>query len=148
MNILIQTNVFLSTLDWNNLLAGAVFAVFTSAIVSLMRGLYGYYIISRDLPYPIWGIWFSAEFDPKGFRPEGVHNIELSGRNTFLRIRIKRRLGRKIIIKAENPLEDLPQKIPTKWIGHGHLVQGNTFVGIWKSTITHKQTWNCDYKVS
>lgn len=46
-------------------------------------------------------------------------------------------MGRKIIIEAESPLEDLPQKIPTKWIGHGHLVQGDTFVGIWRSTIKH-----------
>jgi hypothetical protein len=127
----------ITNLDWPNLIAGAVLAVFSGIIISLARGLYGYYIIARDLPYPIWGTWFSAEFDQKGTSLGGKHNIERRGRNTFLAIEIKRRLGRKVLIKAMGPIDNAPQEIPTKWVVEGRIVKGDTVVGIWRSTIKH-----------
>ncbi len=126
-----------TNLDWPNLLAGVVLALVSGAIVSLARGLYGFYVIARDLPYPIWGTWFSAEFDQKGGLPSGKHNLELSGRNTFLKIKIKRRFGKKVVIEALGPVDDSPQEVPTKWVVHGHIVKGDTMVGLWRSTVKH-----------
>lgn len=122
-------------LDWPNLVFGAILSTIISGLILLGHELYGRYIISRDLPYSIWGIWYSAEFDPKGIAPNGKLNIDYKGHNTFLRVRVKRRFGRKVLIKVLGPFEEIPPIVPTKWEVSAKVVQGDTLVGTWRSTV-------------
>jgi len=124
--------------DWPNLLAGAAIAFVASLFAWLVKGLYGYYIIARDLPYKIWGIWFSAEFDPKGFIQA---DLKIKGGNTFLKVRVEPRLGRKIVVRALGPVENLTQIFATKWTVHSRLIKGDTIVGTWRSTVKYTKRY-------
>jgi len=122
-------------IDWPNLIGGAALALLVSVITWLARGVYAYYVAAKDLPYRIWGRWYSAEFDPKSSTPGGGTGSERSGNNTFLCVRIEPRLGRAVVVRALKPIAGLPHGVPTKWVVRAHLVQGDTLVGTWRSTI-------------
>lgn len=121
-------NELIKTLDWENIIAGAVISSVAALIVWFIKGLYEYYISAKDLPYPIWGQWFSAEYDTKS-------NIPDTERNYYLRVKIKRRLYRKVKIIAYESLEVKNEQVETKWIVKAKIVQGDVLVGTWRSTI-------------
>ena len=130
-----QLSEFLASVDWPNLLAGAIVTLGCGGISWLISVLYGRYVSARDLPYKIWGPWFSAEFDPKTTEQTQGNEIQMAGHNTFLRVRVRRRLGRGVVIKALGPVAELPHDVPTRWIVRGQLVHGDTLVGTWRSTV-------------
>lgn len=122
-------------LDWPNLIGGAVLAFLVSVITWLATGIYGYFVTAKDLPYRIWGRWYSAEFDLKSSTSGEGTDSERSGNNTFLCVRIEPRLGRTVVVRALKPIASLPHAVPTKWVVRARLVQGDTLVGTWRSTI-------------
>lgn len=97
-------------------------------VVWFLKGLYEYYVAAKDLPYPIWGYWFSAEYDIKS----DVADFE---RNYYLKVKIKRRLYRKLKIVALESVESKKEQVETKWIVKAKIVQGDVLVGTWRSTI-------------
>jgi len=121
-------NDLISTLDWKNIIAGAVISSISAMVVWFLKGLYEYYVAAKDLPYPIWGYWFSAEYDIKS----DVADFE---RNYYLKVKIKRRLYRKLKIVALESVESKKEQVETKWIVKAKIVQGDVLVGTWRSTI-------------
>lgn len=118
----------IASLDWINLIAGALLSLVSALIAWFIKGLYEYYISAKDLPYPIWGFWYSAEYDSKSEIPD----LE---RNYYLKINIKRRLYRKVKIEVVEDMNDGGLKVETKWVVKAKIVQGDVLIGTWKSTV-------------
>jgi hypothetical protein len=121
-------NNLINSFDWKNIFAGAVISSITALLVWFIKGLYEYYISAKDLPYSIWGYWFSAEYDIKS-------NVPDTERNYYLKVKIKRRLYRRVIIVALESLDSNPAKVETKWIVRAKIVQGDVLIGTWRSTV-------------
>ena len=133
----LSMNFTTSNIDWINVLAGVIVATASSIVISTIKGLYLRYASAKDLPYPINGTWYSAEFDQKGMIAGGVSGVEHSGRNTFIKVKISRRLGNKIVVNSIRQIDNLPQKISTKWKVIGKIVNGDTLVGTWRSKVKY-----------
>lgn len=118
----------IDSLDWKNILAGAFISSIAALIVWFIKGLYEYYVAAKDLPYPIWGYWFSAEYDIKS-------NVSDFERNYYLKVKIKRRLYKKVKVVALESLDISPNKVETQWIAKANIVQSDTLVGTWRSTV-------------
>lgn len=117
-----------SRLDWPNLLAGALLGAATSTVAWVVVRLYEYRLAGKGLPYPIWGRWYSAEYDIKADSPR-------LARNTFLEVRVRPGLRDQVVVTALRPLDHDPDRAETKWQGRGAIVQGDTLVGRWRSTV-------------
>ena len=124
----IMFNELINIFDWKNIIAGAVISSVSALIVWFVKGLYEYYISAKDLPYPIWGEWYSAEYDIKS-------NIPDLARNYYLKVKVKRRLYRKVKIVACESIDVKKGQVETKWIARAKIVQGDLLVGTWRSTI-------------
>ena len=118
----------LNNIDWKNLLPAVIISSIFAFIFWFIKGLYEYYVSAKDLPYPIWGIWYSAEYDVKS-------NVEDDDRNYYLKVKVKRRLYKKVKIVAIETLEPDPNKVETKWIVKANIVKGDTLVGTWRSKV-------------
>ncbi|NOZ62592.1 MAG: hypothetical protein GXO74_13055, partial [Calditrichaeota bacterium] len=118
----------LNSLDWKNLIAGSFISSIVALLVWIIKGLYEYYVSANDLPYPIWGSWFSAEYDVKS-------NVSDFERNYYLKVKIRRRLYKKVKIVALESVDIDPHKVETKWVVKAKIVQGDTLVGTWRSIV-------------
>lgn len=114
--------------DWIILLLGVLIPIVLAIIVNLIKLCFQYRNASADLRTKIQGTWYSAEFDHKNTEP-------IESRNTFLKVKLKRKFGNKIIIKSiEDIDENGNKKYPTGWVVEGKLVRGN-LLGEWYSTV-------------
>jgi len=118
----------LQALDWANILGGAAVSAVVGLATWMGKGLWATYVASQDLPYRISGRWYSAEYDEKGSPPHDQ-------RNTFLEVRVARRLHGKIVIKALRSVNASSDLVQTRWKVRSRLVQGDTIVGTWRSTV-------------
>lgn len=123
-----QLATALRALDWPNLVAGALLGAGLGFVVWILTRAYESWIASRELPYPISGVWFSAEFDPKG----EAARIE---RNTFTQVKVRRALGGRFSARVVRRLADPGSRPATAWSFTGKLVHGDTLVGTWQSTV-------------
>lgn len=112
-------------LDWANILVGAISGAALGVLGWFLKRVCESWILSKDLPYPIGGIWFSAEYDSKGGVPH----------NTITKVKVRRGLGGTFRIKVVKQLSETESQPPTAWIFNGKLVHGDTLVGIWRSTV-------------
>ncbi len=91
-----------------------------------VKGLWSTYVVSKDLPYRISGRWYSAEYDEKGGEP----------RNTILEVKIRRRPRGRVVVEVKKALKPEPS-VETVWKVIATLVQGDSIVGTWKSTVDY-----------
>ncbi len=120
----------LQGLDWLNLVAGALLGGLLGLVVWTLTRAYESWVGSRDLPYPIGGTWFSAEFDPKGDASRGE-------RNTFTQVKVRRGLGGTFSVRVVKGLPGAPSRPETAWRAGGKVLHGDTLVGTWQSTVKH-----------
>jgi len=118
----------LETLDWANLVVGALLGAVLGLVVWALTRTYESWVASRDLPYRISGTWFSAEFDPKG-------EAKPNERNTFTQVNIRRALGGRFVIRVVEGFGDQGSRPTTAWKFSGKFLHGDTLVGTWESTI-------------
>jgi hypothetical protein len=118
--------------DWLGAMIGASLGALASLllgfIVWFVRGIFEYKKASTDLKMQIKGNWYSAEFDPKG-------NVNHEERNTYLKIKLKRKWGNQVIIKSlKKETLSTTKMYETGWIVKGKLV-GETLIGEWYSSV-------------
>ena len=105
---MIDLNHIFTAIDWPNIIAGFILSLISAILVWFGRSAYEFYKASKDLPTSISGIWYSAEYDPKGDVPH-------EQRNTILKIKIRRRLNGGFYIRTISPDSQHANKISTGW---------------------------------
>jgi len=116
-------------LDWSNLVAGAILSALLGLAVWIFTRIYESWAGSKDLPYPISGTWFSAEFDVKG-------EIPRTERNSITRVRIRRGFGSNYHVRVLEQRSKLSKRPATAWKLKGEIIQGDTLVGNWQSIVS------------
>ena len=117
----------INSLDWPNLLGGAILGAVFGFLTWLLPRIYDTWVASKDLPYPISGVWYSVEYDPKV--------AEHSERNTLTKVKVRRALGARFRIRVVEQIAKQNKRPPTAWRFVGRLRGGDTLVGSWSSTV-------------
>lgn len=125
--------------DWPNLIVGsflgAVLTAVLTFVVWFLTRIYESWISSKDLPYPISGTWYSAEFDPR----EG--DVLRESRNAYTEVRVKRGLGGTFSIYVVKQLHESDGRAEISWKFIGKLQNGDTLIGKWQSTVKYTKRY-------
>ena len=117
----------LHSIDWPNVLTATILAALVAATGYCCKAIINYSIARRSLIQYGRGIWFSAEYDPKGSVPK-------SQRVTYLRVEAEPLFRGAIRIRSLEQLNSEAKSIETAWILEGRIEQG-VLIGEWRTSV-------------
>lgn len=117
----------LKSIDWPDVIAGAVVAGFLGTLGFAIKSLVQYTAAKRSILHYGKGTWFSAEYDPKG-------SVSKEHRATYLRVIMKPTWRGRVQVRSVEQLDDNPKKVETGWIAEGRIENG-CLVGEWRTTV-------------
>ena len=117
----------LKTIDWPDVIAGAVVAGVLGAIGFAVKALIQYTTAKRSILRYGKGVWFSAEYDPKG-------NVPREHRATYLRVKMEPTWRGRIRVRSIEQLNPDQKEVDTGWIAEGRIENGS-LVGEWRTTV-------------
>lgn len=117
----------LKMIDWPNVVAGAAVAGVLGVIGFGMKSLIQYTAGKRLILRYGKGVWFSAEYDPKG-------NVPKEHRATYLRVMMEPTWRGGVRVRSVDQLNPEQKAVDTGWIAQGRIENGS-LIAEWRSTV-------------
>lgn len=117
----------LQTIDWPDVIAGALVAAIVGAIGFGLRLLIQFHLARRSILRYGEGTWYSAEYDPKG-------NVPRDRRVTYLKVSMTPTLLGRVKVRSIEQLNPEDKAVETGWIAEGRI-QNGVLIGEWRTTV-------------
>ncbi len=117
----------LKLIDWPDVIAGAAVAGVLGALGFCIKSLIQYSAAKHSILRYGKGVWFSAEYDPKG-------NVPKEHRATYLRVKMEPTWRGRVRVRSIEQLNPNQKAVETGWIAEGRIENGS-LVGEWRTTV-------------